>query len=68
MLCGNCDVEQVAELPRGKAYLIRCEKCCHHAAHGMWTVTENFVSYREGFKTDVCKGCGTVMREEQLLG
>jgi hypothetical protein len=66
MLCANCD--DTSKLIIGQTYQLRCSRCCSHNK-GTWTVTESFAGYREGFKTEVCSnGCGTILKEEQLLG
>lgn len=68
LFCGTCHPEKVAQLYIGQTYALRCPKCCKHDK-GTWILTEGFMGYREGFKSEAClAGCGTILKEEQLLG
>jgi len=67
LLCNTCNAHACRALPFGRAFKLRCPECCPHD-DGVWLLTDVFQGYREGFNTWVCnKGCGQIMREEQLL-
>ena len=66
MLCCRCDDTSV--LQTGSTYVLSCSRCCTHSDFDRWLVMEHFVGYREGFASYACKGCGTILFEEQLLG
>ena len=66
MLCMICD--SISDLHRGDTYRLSCEWCCQHESFDTWLLTCQFAGYREGFASYACKGCGTVVSEEQLLG
>ena len=54
--------EDISVLPRGATYVLMCEKCCKHD-RGDWVIGEGYQSYREGFITKLCKGCGKLTEQ-----
>ena len=66
MLCGKCDDTSVLRI--GDTYVLSCDRCCTHNNFDMWLLSESFAGYREGVASYACKGCGTILLEEQLLG
>ena len=54
--------QDVSVLPRGATYALMCKKCCKHD-RGSWEISEGFQSYRKGFITKVCKGCGRIAEQ-----
>ena len=51
--------DDISVLPRGATYGLKCEKCCTHD-FGSWVISEGYQSYKEGFITRCCMGCGMI--------